>query len=37
VYQTRTFDLTENYSELGFDGFIFNATIGASIKLSKGK
>ena len=37
VYQTRTFDLTESYSELGFDGFIFNATIGASIKLNKGK
>jgi OOP family OmpA-OmpF porin len=37
VYQQRTFDLSQKYSELGFDGFIFNATIGVSLKLSKGK
>ena len=37
VYQQRTFDLTQEYSELGFDGFIFNATIGLSLKLSKSK
>jgi OOP family OmpA-OmpF porin len=35
VYQQRTFDLSKEYSELGFDGFIFNATIGFSIKLNK--
>jgi OOP family OmpA-OmpF porin len=37
VYQQRTFDLTKEYSELGFDGFIMNVTIGASLKLNKGK
>ena len=37
VYQQRTFDLTKEYSELGFDGFIMNVTIGASLKIGKSK
>ncbi len=37
VYQQKTFDLTQEYSELGYDGFIMNITIGASLKLNKGK
>lgn len=35
VYQQRTFDLTKAYSELGYDGFILNITVGASLKLGK--
>lgn len=37
VYQKRTFDLTQQYNELGFDGFIMNVTFGASLKLGKSK
>jgi hypothetical protein len=35
VYQQIKFDMQSAHSQLGFDGLIFNLSLGVSVKISK--